>query len=75
MERTIPYYTDIIVPNSISQGKSVLIASSENAIRGLLMHLCEVPETDPALLLPSVTINRNSLYRSFSRSYISFSHS
>ena len=31
-----------IYPESIAQGKSVLIASSENAIRGLLMHLCEV---------------------------------
>ena len=42
MERTIPYFTDHIVPDSIAQGKNVLIASSENAIRGLLMHLCEV---------------------------------
>lgn len=42
MERTIPYYANCIVPDSIAQGKSVLIASSENAIRGLLMHLCEV---------------------------------
>ena len=42
MERTIPYYANCIVPESIAQGKSVLIASSENAIRGLLMHLCEV---------------------------------
>ena len=24
-------------------GKRVLIASSENAIRGLLMHLCDIP--------------------------------
>jgi len=43
MSRTIPYYTDTIVPESIAQGKNVLIASSENAIRGLLMHLCDVP--------------------------------
>ena len=42
MQRTIPYYVDKIVPDSIAQGKNVLIASSENAIRGLLMHLCEV---------------------------------
>ena len=44
MSRTIPYYTDVIVPNSIEKGKSVLIASSENAIRGLLMYLCDIPE-------------------------------
>ena len=44
MSRTIPYYTDIIVPNSIEKGKSVLISSSENAIRGLLMYLCGIPE-------------------------------
>ena len=37
MARTIPYFRDNIVPNSINQGKRVLIASSENAIRGLLM--------------------------------------
>ena len=43
MERTIPYFKDIIVPGSIALGKNVLIASSENAIRGLLMHLCEIP--------------------------------
>ena len=44
MDRTIPYFRDNIVPNSINQGKRVLIASSENAIRGLLMHLCDIPE-------------------------------
>ena len=44
MSRTIPYYTDVIVPNSIEKGKSVLISSSENAIRGLLMFLCDIPE-------------------------------
>ena len=43
MERTIPYFKDVIVPQSINKGKSVLIASSENAIRGLLMHLCDIP--------------------------------
>jgi 2,3-bisphosphoglycerate-dependent phosphoglycerate mutase len=39
MSRTIPYFTENIVPESIDKGKTVLIASSENAIRGLLMHL------------------------------------
>jgi 2,3-bisphosphoglycerate-dependent phosphoglycerate mutase len=43
MERTIPYFKDVIVPQSINKRKSVLIASSENAIRGLLMHLCDIP--------------------------------
>lgn len=44
MERTIPYFTQKIVPEAINDGKRVLISSSENAIRGLLMHLCEIPE-------------------------------
>ena len=43
MARTIPYFTEKILPQSIAKGKNVLIASSENAIRGLLMHLCEIP--------------------------------
>mmetsp|Transcript_18961 Transcript_18961/g.19081 ORF Transcript_18961/g.19081 Transcript_18961/m.19081 type:complete len:735 (-) Transcript_18961:184-2388(-) len=42
-KRTIPYFKDVIIPNTIAQNKSVLIASSENAIRGLLMELCEIP--------------------------------
>ena len=44
MDRTIPYFTEHIMPEAVSKGKRVLIASSENAIRGLLMHLCEIPE-------------------------------
>jgi 2,3-bisphosphoglycerate-dependent phosphoglycerate mutase len=44
MERTIPFYTERIVPEALAQGKRVLISSSENAIRGLLMHLCDIPE-------------------------------
>mmetsp|Transcript_9553 Transcript_9553/g.12374 ORF Transcript_9553/g.12374 Transcript_9553/m.12374 type:complete len:577 (-) Transcript_9553:280-2010(-) len=44
MARTIPYFTEFIVPEAINNGKRVLISSSENAIRGLLMHLCEIPE-------------------------------
>ena len=43
MDRTIPYFKEVIYPRSIAQGKNVLIASSENAIRGLLMHLCNIP--------------------------------
>jgi len=44
MDRTIPYFTETIMPESVEKGKRVLISSSENAIRGLLMHLCEIPE-------------------------------
>jgi len=44
MDRTIPFFTEQIMPEAINKGKRVLIASSENAIRGLLMHLCEIPE-------------------------------
>lgn len=40
MSRTIPYFKNVIYPQSIAKGKNVLIASSENAIRGLLMYLC-----------------------------------
>lgn len=43
MTRTIPFYTNVIVPDAVASGKRVLIASSENAIRGLLMHLCDIP--------------------------------
>ena len=43
MTRTIPFFTDEIVPNAVAKGKHVLVASSENAIRGLLMHLCDIP--------------------------------
>lgn len=44
MDRTIPYYERMVVPEAIDKGKRVLISSSENAIRGLLMFLCEIPE-------------------------------
>jgi 2,3-bisphosphoglycerate-dependent phosphoglycerate mutase len=44
MDRTIPYFKERIIPDAVDQGKRVLISSSENAIRGLLMHLCEIPE-------------------------------
>ena len=43
MERAVPYYVDTIQP-ALDARKNVLVASSENAIRGLLMHLCEIPE-------------------------------
>ena len=44
MARTIPYLEQQILPQALDQGKRVLVSSSENAIRGLLMHLCEIPE-------------------------------
>ena len=44
MDRTIPYWADTIVPDAIDDGKNVLVASSENAIRGLLMHLFNIPK-------------------------------
>jgi len=44
MARTIPFYTEKIVPEAVAKGKRVLITSHENAIRGILMHLCEIPE-------------------------------
>jgi 2,3-bisphosphoglycerate-dependent phosphoglycerate mutase len=43
MERTIPYWVNSIEREAIDAGKSVLVASSENAIRGLLMHLFDIP--------------------------------
>mmetsp|Transcript_6726 Transcript_6726/g.10643 ORF Transcript_6726/g.10643 Transcript_6726/m.10643 type:complete len:918 (+) Transcript_6726:182-2935(+) len=46
MERTIPYFKQRIAVDAVDQGKRVLISSSENAIRGLLMHLCEIPESE-----------------------------
>jgi hypothetical protein len=44
MARTIPFYTQKIVPEAVAKGRCVLITSHENAIRGILMHLCEIPE-------------------------------
>jgi 2,3-bisphosphoglycerate-dependent phosphoglycerate mutase len=44
MKRSIPFYTDRIVREAVNKNKRVLIASHENAIRGILMHLCDIPE-------------------------------
>ena len=49
MDRTIPYFAERIMPDTVAQGKRVLISSSENAIRGLLMHLCEIPNGLPLI--------------------------
>ena len=43
--RDSPYWINSIEGDAIQQGKSVLVASSENATRGLLMHLLKI---DPA---------------------------
>lgn len=44
MDRSIPFYTKRIQEEAIEKGKRVLITSHENAIRGILMHLCDIPE-------------------------------
>lgn len=46
MDRTTPFYIERIEREAIQQGKRVLISSSENAIRGLLMMLCDIPESE-----------------------------
>mmetsp|Transcript_34588 Transcript_34588/g.83883 ORF Transcript_34588/g.83883 Transcript_34588/m.83883 type:complete len:243 (+) Transcript_34588:221-949(+) len=46
MERTIPYFVERIAVDAVDQGKRVLISSSENAIRGLLMHLLDIEEEE-----------------------------
>jgi hypothetical protein len=40
----IPYFTERITNEAINRGKRVLITSHENALRGILMHLCGIPE-------------------------------
>jgi len=44
MKRTIPFLVDVMLPKAVEEKKRVLIASSENAIRGMLMELCDIPE-------------------------------
>jgi 2,3-bisphosphoglycerate-dependent phosphoglycerate mutase len=44
MDRSIPFYTKRIREEAVDKGKRVLITSHENAIRGILMHLCDIPE-------------------------------
>jgi len=44
MQRSIPFYTERITSEAIQKGKRVLITSHENALRGILMHLCGIPE-------------------------------
>jgi 2,3-bisphosphoglycerate-dependent phosphoglycerate mutase len=44
VKRTIPYLTEVILPKAVNENKRILITSSENAIRGMLMKLCDVPK-------------------------------
>jgi 2,3-bisphosphoglycerate-dependent phosphoglycerate mutase len=44
MDRSIPFYTERIREEAVNKGKRVLITSHENAIRGILMYLCDIPE-------------------------------
>lgn len=44
MDRSIPFYTDEIFQQCVKKGKRVLITSHENAIRGILKYLCDIPE-------------------------------
>jgi 2,3-bisphosphoglycerate-dependent phosphoglycerate mutase len=44
MDRSIPFYTNRIREDAVNKGKRVLITSHENAIRGILMYLCDIPE-------------------------------
>jgi bisphosphoglycerate-dependent phosphoglycerate mutase len=46
MDRTMPYFVERIATDAVDQEKRVLISSSENAIRGLLTHLCDIPENE-----------------------------
>jgi len=45
MDRSIPFYTKQIYKEAVMKGKRVLITSHENALRGILMHLCDIPES------------------------------
>jgi 2,3-bisphosphoglycerate-dependent phosphoglycerate mutase len=46
MDRTTPYFVERIATDAVDQERRVLISSSENAIRGLLTHLCDIPENE-----------------------------
>lgn len=53
MRRTIPYWEETILPDARA-GKSVLVASSENAIRGMLMHVLDIsPEKIVEIEVPT----------------------
>jgi len=47
MERTIPYWTGVIEAEAIESGRSVLVASSENAGRAGRARSCSVNGVSP----------------------------
>ena len=78
MDRTIPFFTERIVPEAVDQGKRVLISSSENAIRGLLMHLLDTKSSRKVRLFFGVRHESDlfytDLYRGLSAKYPEFSY-
>jgi 2,3-bisphosphoglycerate-dependent phosphoglycerate mutase len=44
MDRTIPYMAKQIMHGFLKKNQTILVASSENAIRGMLMHLLKIPK-------------------------------
>lgn len=64
IERTLPYWNDVIVPQ-IKSGKSILIAAHGNSLRGIVKHLDKMTDDDIMLLnlptgIPFVyTLNEN----------------
>jgi 2,3-bisphosphoglycerate-dependent phosphoglycerate mutase len=46
MDRTIHYFVERSAKDGVNQEKRVLISSSENTIRGLLIHLCDKSESE-----------------------------
>ena len=52
-ERTIPYFTDEIVPN-LADGKSVLVSAHGNSLRSIVMHIEGIsPEDIVSLEIPT----------------------
>ena len=45
IERTLPYWNDVIVP-SIKAGKKILIAAHGNSLRGIVKHLDGISDVD-----------------------------
>ena len=45
IERTLPYWNDVIVPQ-VKAGKSVLIAAHGNSLRGVVKHLDGISDQD-----------------------------
>ena len=45
IERTLPYWNEVIVPK-IKEGKQVLIAAHGNSLRGVVKHLDQISDED-----------------------------